>query len=87
MKNELLEIRELLGLREDLKVVLRGSGKSAFLYIRSPKCAAEVSIHGQEFFVEYWDEADEESEKAAVSKQIVESVSEVLKRLTEWFQR
>jgi hypothetical protein len=35
MKDELLEIHELLEARGDLKADLRGSGKSAFLYIQS----------------------------------------------------
>jgi len=74
--------------RGDLKADLRGSGKSAFLYIQSHKCAAEVSIgQGHEFFVEYWDEANEASEKAALRSENVVSVSEVMKKLTEWFQR
>ena len=65
MKNVLSEVRDSLETRQDLKIDLRGSGKSAFLYIHSLKRAAEVSIEGRGFFVEYWDQADEESEEAA----------------------
>lgn len=84
MKNEMSELLKLLEPRQDLKVDLRGSGKSAFVYIRSSKRAAEVSIEGSGFFVEHWDEANEQSAAAAVGSESVGSVSEVMKRLNEW---
>jgi hypothetical protein len=70
MKNKLTEIREHLE-QQGLKVDARGSGNSAFLYIRSPERAAEVSTEGSGFFLECWDEADEESDKAAVRSETV----------------
>jgi hypothetical protein len=85
IKNQLLDIRDHLGLREDLKIDLRGSGKAAFLYIRSSERAAEVLTEEEGFFIEFWDEADEESDKAAVRSESVHSVAEVIRRLKEWF--
>jgi hypothetical protein len=82
--NELLKIRKQLEDLQGLRVDLRGSGKAAFLYVRSPKRAAEVSLEGDEYFLEYWNEADEGSEKAAVKNETVQSSSEAIKKLTEW---
>jgi hypothetical protein len=84
MENELLEIRDYLESRKDLKIDLRGSGKSTFLYVRSHGHAAEVSIDTGGIFVEYWDHSDEESDMAAIRSEIVESIPEVVRRLTEW---
>ena len=85
MKDQLIKIRDHLGHREDLKIDLKGSGRAAFLYIRSSERAAEVSIEQEGFFIEFWDEADEESDKAAVRSESVHSVPEVIHRLKEWF--
>jgi hypothetical protein len=82
--NELLKILEQMERLQGLRVDLRGSGKAAFLYVRSPQRAAEVSLEGDGYFLEYWNEADEESEKAAVKSEIVESTSEAIEKLTDW---
>jgi hypothetical protein len=84
MQTELLQIREYLRGRADLRVDLRGTGESEFLYISSPHHAAEISPAEGGFFVEFWDEADEESHAAAVRSEIVPSISEVTNKLTEW---
>jgi hypothetical protein len=84
MKNELLQIREYLRGRGDLRVDLRGTGKSEFLYVRSPNHAAEISLGEGGFFVEFWGEAEEKSDGPAVRSEIVTSISEVTNKLTEW---
>ena len=63
---------------------MRGEGKAAFLYVQSPKHAVEISVEGNSFFVEYWDEADEESEKNPVRNEIVVSKSDVITNVTKW---
>jgi hypothetical protein len=85
MNDQLLDLRDQLGIREGLRVDLRGSGEAAFLCIRSSERAAEVSIEERGFFLEFWDEADEESDGAAVRSESVHSVSEVVKRLKNGF--
>jgi hypothetical protein len=84
MQTDLLQIRERLRGRVDLRVDLRGTGKSEFLYISSPHHAAEISPAEGGFFVEFWDEADEESQATAIRSEIVSSISEVTNKLIEW---
>jgi len=84
MNDELLELRDQLAKTGSLKIDMRGEGKAAFLYIQSSKHAVEISVEGNGFFVEYWDEADEESEKGPVRSEIVESKSDVIRNVTEW---
>jgi len=64
-----LEIQKALGHRESLSVELRGTGKAAFLYIRSLARAAEISIEQGGFFVEYWNDADEGSDEPPTHKE------------------
>jgi len=86
MNNELLEVKSLLEHRQNLKIDTRGRGKSSFLYVRSSERASEVSIEGDGFFVEYWDDANEESDKAPTKSEILKSVSEVVESLVEWLR-
>jgi len=83
MNSDLLQIHEYLRDREGLRIDLRGAGRSEFLYVRSPDRAAEISRAEGGFFVEFWDNADEESHEP-VRSEIVESASVVKNRLTEW---
>jgi hypothetical protein len=82
--NELLRIQGQMESLQGLRVELRGSGKAAFLYIRSLQRAAEVSLEGDGYFLEYWNEAQEKSAKAAVKSEVVQSSCDAVKRLTEW---
>jgi hypothetical protein len=84
MNDELLEIQSQILLREGIKADLRGGGKAVFLYVRSLERAAEVSLEGKDFFVELWDNADEESEKAPVRSELVQRVSSVIQILGQW---
>lgn len=84
MTDDLLDIRNRLQSRDDLTVDLRGSGKATFLYVRSLKRSAEVSVEGEEFFIEYWDSVDEHSDEAPVKGETVRSASGATKKLAEW---
>jgi len=85
--NELATIREQLQAFKNLSVDLRDSGKSAFLYIRSATRAAEISIDPEGlFFVEYWDIADELSDRAPAKSETVQSSPDAVKRLVEWLK-
>ena len=84
--SQLLEIQEQLNdLGKNLIVDMRGAGQSAFLYICSNNRAAEVSMEGQGFFVEYWDESDEKSERESIRNEILYSIFEVKQNLMIWF--
>lgn len=84
MTTELQKLQDALASLEHLNIVLRGKGKSAFLYIRSSNRSAEVSIDDDRFFVEYWDVADEESDKAPIRSESVFSQDDAIKNVTEW---
>jgi len=85
MQDDLRAIRVCLQARTDLRIVLRGSGVSSFLYIRSSHRAAEVSVEGKEFFVEYWDSADDNSHVPPIKSETLPSISSTTDTLTEWF--
>jgi len=84
VNNGLLELQQQLERIDRLKIDLRGEGKAAFLYVRSSEHAVEISIEGNGFLVEYWDEADEGSEKDPVRSEIAGSKSDVMRNVTEW---
>jgi len=78
------QIRDCLRSHRELKVKEKGSGRAAFLYVRSARRAAEVSVDNGGFFVEYWGNTDEESYEPPVRSETVESIPEVVKRLLEF---
>ena len=70
-----------------LSISERGTGKAQFLYVRSQVRALEVSIEGSGCFIEYWNEADEESDKSSVNCELIVSASEALAKITNWLGR
>ena len=86
MSTELITLQNWLRDETTLQVALRGAGKSAFLYIRSPNRAAEISLDEEGLFIECWDVSDEESGAASVKSELVRSASEAKKILSGWLQ-
>ena len=80
-----LEIQKALGHRESLSVELRGTGKAAFLYIRSLARAAEISIEQGGFFVEYC--ADEGSDEPPIKSERLASAADAVDAMTNWLSR
>ena len=83
----LLEIQKELEHRGSLRVELRGTGKSAFLYVRSLERAAEISIEQGGFFVEYWNNADEESDEAPIKSERLTSAAAAVNAMTNWLSQ
>jgi len=63
---------------------MRGSGKSAFLFIKSNRRAVEASLSGRLLWVEFWNSADEENDDAAVRDAHFERLADATKAITEW---
>jgi hypothetical protein len=70
-----------------LSVSERGMGKAKFLYVRSSVRCIEVSVEADGLSIEYWDEADEESDKASVNQELATSESEALSKIKGWLLR
>jgi hypothetical protein len=85
LENPLEQIRRILQAHQQLSIDLRGTGNSAFLYIRSSDRSAEISVDRPGFFVEYWEIADEESYEPPVESEVVISLSEAVSKLNAWF--
>jgi hypothetical protein len=84
VNTELLKVRDELQLERHVTVDLRGSGKAAFLYVRSARRAAEVWADEGSFAVELWDTADKQSYAAPVHSQTGYSPSDAVRTVREW---
>lgn len=65
-------------------IELKGSGKSAFLYMTGNGKSVEVSLDGNSFWVEYWDCLDEDAEP--VGENSIAAVEIVEKSVIEWLE-
>jgi len=82
----LQSLREKLAVVPGLLVSERGTAKAAFLYIRSPNRAVEVYVEGNSYFVECWDNADEESDDPPVRRDVVASESDAVDKIKNWLR-
>jgi hypothetical protein len=80
----LKSFKEKLESGTNLLVSERGSGKTAFLFIRSPERAVEVSEAVDAFYVEYWDNADEGSDIDSVKHEYIKSESDAYASVKAW---
>lgn len=87
MNNDFSFLQSELARMADVSVELRGSGKAEFLYLRSPERAMEVWFDDDgTYALEYWDTADETSDKASIRSENVRSEAEVIANVTRWLQ-
>jgi len=84
MQIELQELQNRFRAEKSLKVDARGLGKTSFLYVRSTNRAVEISMDNPGVFVEYWDVADETSDRDSVKSEIMPSTAEVFEKVMRW---
>lgn len=77
-------IKNKLEAVEGLLVSERGSGKAKFLYVSSPTRAIEIHTEAGNYFIEYWDTANEDSDSAPVHRDEVASEADAVTNIIQW---
>jgi len=80
IESRLHELADILE-RSPLRADMRGDGASRFLYVVGNGRSAEVSLHSDKFWVEFWNSLDENAQ--AVAEAMFDSVREVEEALLE----
>jgi len=69
-----------------LKLQIRGTGRSRFIYAVTEHRAVELSTETSGFLFEAWNHADEASDEPSTAWEHLDSVQEVEVRLRHWIE-
>ena len=64
----------------------KGDGNAHFLFVKGKVGSAEVSIHNNEIWLEFWDSIDEEENGGPIKEVTCGSVDEAYKILLSWLK-